>query len=98
MNRRTFLRHSLGATAAIGSASAALPAAKITRIRYYKAPTDAAGRPNTRQPLFNQSSNIVIIDTDTGISGVGEGGSHDTMDQCASMLIGEDPFRIEYLW
>lgn len=77
---------------------AALPKAKITRIRYYKAPTDAAGRPNTRQPLFNQSSNVVIIDTDAGISGIGEGGAHDTMEQCAGMLIGEDPFRIEYLW
>ena len=75
-----------------------MPKAKITRIRYYKAPTDAAGRPNTRQPLFNQSSNVVIIDTDVGISGVGEGGAHDTMEQCAGMLIGEDPFRIEYLW
>lgn len=98
MNRRNFLQHCLGATAALESAFAALPKAKITRIRYYKAPTDAAGRPNTRQPLFNQSSNVVIIDTDAGISGVGEGGAHDTMEQCAGMLIGEDPFRIEYLW
>jgi L-alanine-DL-glutamate epimerase-like enolase superfamily enzyme len=98
MNRRKFLQHCVGATAAVGSVCAALPKAKITRIRYYKTPTDAAGRPNTRQPLFNQSSNIVIIDTDAGISGVGEGGAHDTMEQCAGMLIGEDPFRIEYLW
>lgn len=98
MNRRTFLQHCLGAAAATGVSSAALPKARITRIRYFKAPTDAAGRPNTRQPLFNQSSNVVIIDTDAGISGVGEGGAHDTMEQCAGMLIGEDPFRIEYLW
>jgi L-alanine-DL-glutamate epimerase-like enolase superfamily enzyme len=98
MNRRTFLQGCLGATAVASSAFAALPKAKITRVRYFKAPTDAAGRPNLRQPLFNQSSNVVIVDTDTGISGVGEGGSENTMEQCAGMLIGEDPFRIEYLW
>jgi L-alanine-DL-glutamate epimerase-like enolase superfamily enzyme len=98
MNRRTFLQHCLGAGLAVNSAVAALPKAKITRVRYYKAPTDAAGRPNTKQPLFNQSSNIVVIDTDAGLSGVGEGGAHDTMEQCASMLIGEDPFRTDYLW
>jgi hypothetical protein len=73
MNRRTFMQHCLGAGLAVNSAVAALPKAKITRVRYYKAPTDAAGRPNTKQPLFNQSSNIVVIDTDAGLSGVGEG-------------------------
>src|SRR3954464_5365959 len=101
MLRRSFLQNCLGATGAMMLPSvslASLPKAKITKIRYYKAPTDAAGRPNIRQPLFNQSSNIVIIDTDAGISGGGEGGPHDTMEQCAGMLIGEDPFRTEYLW
>lgn len=78
--------------------AAGLPKGKITRIRYYRTPTDAAGRPNTRQPLFNQSSNVVLIETDAGLIGVGEGGAHDTMEQCAGMLIGEDPFRIDYLW
>jgi galactonate dehydratase len=98
MHRRTFLHHCVGGLALAGSAAAALPKAKITRIRYYKAPTDAAGRPNTRQPTFNQSSNVVIVETDTGLIGVGEGGSDDTMEQCAGLLIGEDPFRIEHLW
>jgi galactonate dehydratase len=50
------------------------------------------------QPLFNQSSNIVMIDTDAGITGIGQGGAHDTMEQCAGMLIGEDPCRIDRLW
>lgn len=79
-------------------AVAALPKAKITRIRYYKTPTDAAGRPNNRQPLFNQSTNVVLIETDAGITGVGEGGAPDVMEQCASMLIGEDPFRTDRHW
>ena len=98
MTRRTLLKHCVGAAGTMMAKAAALPKAKITGIRYYKAPTDAAGRPNIRQPLFNQSSNIVMIDTDAGITGIGEGGAHDTMEQCAGMLIGEDPFRIDRLW
>lgn len=101
MNRRNFLLSTMGA-AAISNAdradAAGLPKAKITRIRYYKTPTDAAGRPNTRQPLFNQSTNVVLVETDQGITGVGEGGAHDTMEQCAGLLVGEDPFRTDRLW
>ena len=78
--------------------TAALPKAKITRIRYYRTPTDAAGRPNVHQPTFNQSTHVVIVETDQGLTGIGEGGAHDTMEQCAGMLIGEDPFRTDYLW
>ena len=102
MNRRSFVRTALAGTGAAllrpSLSSAALPKAKITRIRYYKAPTDAAGRPNTHQPLFNQSSNVVVVETDAGLTGIGEGGVHDTMEQCAGMLIGENPFQIERLW
>jgi L-alanine-DL-glutamate epimerase-like enolase superfamily enzyme len=102
MNRRAFLTASIGAAGAMFSrataAAAGLPKAKISRIRYYKTPTDAAGRPNTRQPLFNQSTNVVIIETDAGLIGVGEGGAENTMEQCASMLIGQDPFRTDWLW
>jgi galactonate dehydratase len=100
MNRRTFFHTALaGAALTRGRlAQAALPKAKITRIRYYKSPTDAASRPNTHQPLFNQSTNVVMIETDAGLVGIGEGGAHDTMEQCAGMLIGQDPFRIEHHW
>ncbi len=102
MNRRSFLHTALaGAGATLVRAPwahAALPKAKITRIRYYKSPTDAAGRPNIHQPLFNQSSNVVVVETDAGLAGIGEGGAHDTMEQCAGMLIGENPFHIERLW
>ena len=102
MHRRSFLQHCLGAAAAATIApaisTAALPKAKITRIRYYRTPTDAAGRPNVHQPTFNQSTHVVIVETDQGLTGIGEGGAHDTMEQCAGMLIGEDPFRTDYLW
>lgn len=102
MNRRGFLNILLGAGSAMTLAERAdalgLPKAKITRVRYFKTPTDAAGRPNRRQPTFNQSTNVVLVETDIGLTGVGEGGAGDTMEQCAGLLIGEDPFRTDRLW
>ena len=94
MNRRRFLQTAAGFTASsllhASRLCAAIPKMKITRIRYYYNPL---GR-----PIFNQSSNVVTIETDAGITGIGEGGSKDTVEQCAGMLIGEDPSRIEHLW
>lgn len=63
---------------------------KITRIRYYT--------PLKSNPTFNQSDMVVTIETDAGITGVGDGGSRDMLEQCAGMLIGEDPARIQHLW
>ncbi len=63
---------------------------KITRIRIY--------RPPNLNPTFNQSDQIVTVETDSGITGIGEGGSRDTVEQCAGMLVGEDPARIDHLW
>src|SRR5471032_873406 len=103
MDRRTLMTGMLGtAAAALWTAPDAfalgLPKDRIKRIRYYKTPTDAAGRPNVHQPTFNQSSNIVTIETESGLMGIGEGGEPSTMEQCAGLLIGEDPFRIQHLW
>lgn len=64
---------------------------KITKIRYYSAP-------GYTKPLFNQARGIVEIETDGGITGIGEGGSPDMISQCAQMMIGADPFRIEHIW
>ncbi len=63
---------------------------KITRIRIYK--------PQRLNPTFNQSDMVVTIETDSGLIGLGEGGSRDPLEQCAAMLIGEDPDRIQHLW
>ena len=90
MNRRTFLSAAGIAALGISRANAAIPPMKITRIRYYY-------NPNGR-PLFNQSANVVTIETDAGITGIGEGGAKDTVEQCGAMLIGEDPSRIDRLW
>ena len=94
MNRRDFL-HSVAATSAAafafaGSARAALSKMKITRVRAYAPPN-----PN---PLFNQSDLVVTIETDAGITGIGEGGSKQMLEQCAGRLIGRDPQYIERLW
>ena len=104
MDRRTLMTGMLGtaAAASLWTAPSAfalgLPKDKIKRVRYYKTPTDAAGRPNIHQPTFNQSTNIVTIETEGGLIGIGEGGEPSTMEQCAGLLIGQDPFRIEHLW
>ena len=103
MDRRTIMTGMLGtaATALWTPPSAyalGLPKDRIKRIRYYKPTTDAAGRPNIRQSLINQSANVVTIETESGLIGIGEGGEPSTMEQCAGLIIGEDPFRIEHLW
>jgi galactonate dehydratase len=103
MDRRTVMTGMLGTAAASlwtppSAFALGLPKDKIKRIRYYKTPTDAAGRPNIHQPTFNQSTNIVTIETESGLVGIGEGGEPSTMEQCAGLLIGEDPFRIQHLW
>lgn len=102
MDRRAMLGGMAGLAAILSAPWAAraagLPGAKITRIRYYRTPTDAAGRPNVHQPTFNQSTHVVLVETDQGLVGVGEGGAPDVMEQLAGQLIGEDPFNTERLW
>ena len=73
MNRRTFLQ-ALATAPALAAlrppdAAAALPKARITRVRLY--------RPPKLNPLFNQSDMVVTVETDIGITGLGEGGARD---------------------
>ncbi|HTU46254.1 MAG TPA: mandelate racemase/muconate lactonizing enzyme family protein [Bryobacteraceae bacterium] len=94
MNRRLFLRAFAAASATLGPngqlSRAAVPKMKITRVRAYAPP-----HPN---PLFNQSDMIVTVETDAGVTGIGEGGSKDMLEQSAGRLIGRDPQHIEQLW
>jgi L-alanine-DL-glutamate epimerase-like enolase superfamily enzyme len=76
--------------AAYARLEAHLPQARITRVRVYDPPT--------LNTLFNQSNMLCTIETDIGLTGIGEGGSKDTLEQCAGSLIGKDPFRIEAAW
>lgn len=94
MLRRSFLK-SLAAVPAASLAltklaHASLPKARITRVRIWKPPDF--------NPLFNQSNMLVTVETDAGITGIGEGGGKDTLEQCAGFLIGRDPFKIEEDW
>jgi len=94
MNRRAFL-NSLAAVSAAGMVrfprcQAAVSKMKITRVRAYSPPH--------RNPLFNQSDLVVTVETDAGITGIGEGGSKEMLEQCAGRLIGRDPHYIERLW
>ena len=73
MQRRTFLK-SLAAGAAASAwrpniSEAALPKAKITKISIYEPPN--------LNRLFNQSNFVVTMETDAGITGIGEGGTRD---------------------
>jgi len=94
MNRRAFLKSLAAAQAAFllrpSDAAADLPKAKITRVRLH--------RPPNLNPLFNQSNMVVTVETDIGITGIGDGGAKDTLEQCAGTLIGKNPFRIEAIW
>lgn len=95
MQRRSFLQMAtLGGAAGIAGAAPPAKAAasplKITRVRFYLNPASPV--------LFNQSFHIVTVETDQGITGIGEGGSKDTVEQCGAMIIGEDPFRTDHLW
>jgi L-alanine-DL-glutamate epimerase-like enolase superfamily enzyme len=90
MNRRSILKSMLAAPLATPAARASVSKMKITRVQVFLPPN-----PN---PLFNQSDHVVTVETDAGITGIGEGGSKDTLEQCAGRLIGQDPQYIERLW
>src|SRR5262245_6108764 len=97
LNRRSFLmRSSFGlAGAGLGASlyrasGAALPKMKITRVRFYESPIS--------RPMVNQSFHVVTVETDAGLVGIGEGGYLDGIRECAEMLIGEDPSRIDANW
>ena len=69
---------------------------RIKTIRYFLNSGDTQG--GQGQPMTNQSDNVVMIETESGLIGIGEGGEPTAMKECASLLIGQDPFRTEHLW
>lgn len=101
LDRRSVIK-GLGATAAAAlwvpsdADALGLPEDRIKAIRYYATPGDAQGRQG--QPMVNQSANVVIIETERGLIGIGDGGEPRTMKECADSLIGLDPFRIDAHW
>lgn len=97
MNRRNFLgtlAASGFATVAAGPASFAAAARsdlKITRVRVLS--------PKTFKSLAGPvglAETVVAVETNAGITGYGQGGTPDLLRYAASLLIGQDPLRIEY--
>ena len=110
---QTLMAGAGGAALGARVALAALPKMKITRVRYYSPGTQASpgmqgrgggpggpgrGGGGGGVPNLTSSANVICIDTDAGITGIGEGGTKDTLEHCASALIGQDPNRIDTLW
>ena len=73
-DRRAALAGLGGAGAALWLPPAAdalgLPQDKIKAVHYYTTPGDAQGRQG--QPMVNQSTNVVIIETQSGLKGIGD--------------------------
>lgn len=94
MDRRTLLKSlaaGVGATLLSPRRSdAALPKARITRVKCWAHPS--------MNRSFNQSGLLVTVETDIGMTGIGEGGSPDLIRDLAGSVIGQNPFEIERLW
>src|ERR1700733_6723804 len=98
INRRAFVSGMLATplAAAYSSFAATVAPMKITRVEtvYWKSPEDAPFRPNWTW---------LKIDTDAGISGIGETYPRNAVEaamvhSAASSLIGRDPRDIERIW
>jgi galactonate dehydratase len=97
MNRRRFLgtlaATSLATTLSTVSVAAPRSDVKITRVRILNPPAfkSLAG------PV-GLAETVVAVETNAGITGYGQGGTPDLLRYAASLLIGQDPTRIEYHW
>jgi L-alanine-DL-glutamate epimerase-like enolase superfamily enzyme len=80
--------------APLARAVSRLPAATITKIRIFYPPNYDANGPQA----FPQSNMVVLVDTDAGITGVGQGGSPDTVRNVARSVIGKNAFDTEMIW
>ncbi len=77
-------------------AAAALPKAIVTKIRVLT-PTTGSNR-NSITAAFNQSNMIILVETDAGITGIGEGGSPDLVASLAPSVVGRNAFDTELIW
>jgi galactonate dehydratase len=82
------------APAAAARAQGRLPPAIVTKIRVFYPPNyDRNGA-----QVFPQSNMVVLVDTDAGITGIGQGGSPDTVRNVARSVIGRNAFDTEMIW
>ena len=81
---------------ALARATAALPKAIVTKIRVLT-PTTGSNR-NSITAAFNQSNMVILVETDAGITGIGEGGSPDLVASLAPSVVGRNAFDTELIW
>jgi galactonate dehydratase len=101
VDRRTFTK-SLAAAAGMlalpswstKAEAARLPVNRVTKIRIFYPPNYQANGPQA----FPQSNMIVLVDTEAGITGIGQGGSPDTVRNMARSVIGKNAFDTEFIW
>jgi galactonate dehydratase len=82
--------------APVARAAAALPKAIVTKIRVLT-PKQGSNR-NSVTAAFNQSNMIILVDTDAGVTGIGEGGSPDLVSILSQSVIGRDAMNTELIW
>jgi galactonate dehydratase len=82
------------ASPALARAQSRLPPATITKIRVLYPPNYDRNGPQA----FPQSNMVVLVDTDAGITGIGQGGSPDTVRNVARSVIGKNAFDTEMIW
>jgi galactonate dehydratase len=101
MDRRVFTKSLAAAAAALALPSwptkglaAKLPVNRVTKIRCYYPPNYQSNGPQA----FPQSNMVVLVDTEAGITGIGQGGSPDTVRNMARSVIGKNAFDTEFIW
>lgn len=76
------------------SPASRLPPTAVTRIRLFYPPNYDPNGPQA----FPQSNMVVLVDTAAGITGIGQGGSPDTVRNVARSVIGKNAFDTEMIW
>ncbi len=79
---------------ALAQAASRLSPTRVTKIRIFYPPNYNANGPQA----FPQSNMVVLVDTEAGITGVGQGGSPDTVRNVARSVIGKNAFDTEAIW
>jgi len=87
-------RRQAAASPALARAQSRLSPATITKIRVFYPPNYDRNGPQA----FPQSNMVVLVDTDAGITGIGQGGSPDTVRNVARSVIGRNAFDTEMIW
>jgi L-alanine-DL-glutamate epimerase-like enolase superfamily enzyme len=79
---------------ALAQAASRLSPTKVTQIRIFYPPNYDPNGPQA----FPQSNMVVLVDTEAGITGIGQGGSPDTVRNVARSVIGRNAFDTEMIW